>query len=612
MGARVESEADALVRKCLDDRRSFAMIAGAGSGKTSSLVDALSRIRDIEGVALRKRGQRVACITFTNRAVDVIKARLGFDNLYLVSTLHGFLWGQISRFHDDIREALRESRIPALIEKAKEDDNGGKSKKAQKARAKVERLIVEHAALASVEFFEYADTSFSDYAKGQIGHDDIIEIATYLFSKNATFRRITGLRFPYIFVDEAQDTFQGIVAGLNLVCSGTGLPMIGYFGDPWQQIYDRSIGVFAPPEGGEVIAKTENFRCSQSVIRLLNAYRGDVEQYAAGDNKYCEGSVEFRLVRAEEPTEPRNRYSEDQIHRALARMDTALADWGWAGREDVVKLFLARQMIARRLGFADLNSLFTGAYASSRAQDAFETGEHSLLRPFLSTICPLIAAQEQGDGRKIIDLLRRDSPAFAIDGLNAEKSLKLMIDTSNTLVAQLRALWRTGTISSILHFCIDKQIIRPSERLCEHLDRAPRVEEFDEELHSLDKGDWLADLLFQMKPEPVARYAGYIANNTAYSTQHGVKGEQYEKVMVVYDDVEAAWNQYSFNKVLTPLTAGEPTERQRSLTQKLAYVSFSRAKEDLRVLMFTTDPVAARLELVNSKLLRPDQISVVT
>jgi DNA helicase-2/ATP-dependent DNA helicase PcrA len=611
MGARVESEADARVRKCLDERCNFAMIAGAGSGKTSSLVDALGRIRDQEGVGLRKHGQRIACITFTNRAVEVIKARLGFDDLYLVSTLHGFLWGQISRFHDDIREALRESRIPALIEKAKEVDNGGKSKQAQKARAKIERLTAEHAALASVTSFKYDDTSFSDYGKGHIGHDDIIEIATYLFAKNATFRRITGLRFPYIFVDEAQDTFEGIVAGLNLVCAGKGLPMIGYFGDPWQQIYDRSAGDFAPPAGGAVIAKTENFRCSNSVIRLLNAYRSDVEQYAAGDNKTCEGSVEFRLVKAEEPTEPRKRYSEEQIDRALARMDEAVADWGWTGREDVVKLFVARQMIARRMGFADLNRLFTGDYASSRAQEAFEAGEHFLLKPFLSTIYPLITAQEKGDGRKIINLLRRDSPAFAVDGLNAGKSLKLMIETSNSLVGQLHALWGTETIGTILRFCVDKQIIQPSERLCEHLDRAPRVEAFDEDLHGVDKGDWLADSLFQMTTGAVARYAEYIANNTAYSTQHGVKGEEYEKVMVVYDDVEAAWSQYSFSKTLTPLTAGEPTERQRFRTQKLAYVSFSRAREDLRVLMFTTDPLRARSELINRKLLKPDQISVV-
>lgn len=612
MAAWVESEADNLVRKCLDDRRSFAMIAGAGSGKTSSLVDALGQVRDREGFALRKHGQRIACITYTNRAVDVIKARLGFDELFLVSTLHGFLWGQISHFHKDIRQALRESRIPGLIEKAQEDDNGGKSKKAQKARAKIERLTEQVAAIESVDIFKYTDTSFSDYGKGQIGHDDVIEIATYLFANNATFRRITGLRFPYIFVDEAQDTFEGIVSGLNLVCVGESLPVIGYFGDPWQQIYDRSTGTFGPPPGGAVIKKAENFRCSQSVIRLLNAYRGDVDQYAAGVNAACEGSVEFLLVKAEDPTEPRKRYSEEQIERALARMDAAVEDWGWAGRSDVMKLFLARQMIARRLGFADLNRLFTGDYASSRAQDAFEQGEHFLLKPFLSTICPLIDAQGQGDDRKIINLLRRDSPAFAADGLNAGKSLKFMIETSKALVDQLQALWGTETIGAILRFCIDQQIIQSSERLCEHLDRASRTEPFDEELHGLDKGDWLADSLFRMTPAPVSRYADYLDKNTAYSTQHGVKGEEYKKVMVVYDDVEAAWSHYSFSKTLTPLTSGEPTDRQRSLTQKLAYVSFSRAREDLRVLLFTQNPEGARAELIGSKLLVQDQIRIMT
>jgi DNA helicase-2/ATP-dependent DNA helicase PcrA len=244
------------------------------------------------------------------------------------------------------------------------------------------------------------------------------------------------------------------------------------------------------------------------------------------------------------------------------------------------------------------------------ASTAFESGEHFLLNPFLSTICPLIMAQEQGDARMVVNLLRRESPAFAVDGFNAEKSLKVMVQTSTALVSQLHALWRTETIGAVLRFCIDNQIVHASERLREHLDREPRNEAFDEDLHSLDKGDWLADSLFQMTPGPVAHYAEYIANNTAYSTQHGVKGEEYEKVMVVYDDVEAAWNNYSFNKVLTPLTSGEPTDRQRSITQKLAYVSFSRAKEDLRVLMFTANPEDARTELINSKLLMPDQIRI--
>lgn len=611
MTEKVETEADVAVRACLDKHQSFALIAGAGSGKTSSLVEALERIREREGRWLRQNGQRVACITFTKRAVEVIKARLGFDELYYVSTLHSFLWDQIGRFQSDIREALRLSRLPALITKERDRDNGGNSRTAIEARAKAERFEQNLAVLDTVEHFEYSDAKVGDYPNGQLAHDDIIEIATYLFEENETFRRITGLRFPYIFVDEAQDTFEGIVAGLNLVSAGEGLPIVGYFGDPWQQIYDGSAGNFSPPADGITVSKTENFRCSESVIRLLNSFRSDVKQYAAGENKGREGSVIFRLVKAEEPEMPRKRYSEVQITRALEEMDAALADWGWNDRDDVIRLFLVRQMIARRMGFSELNRLFNGPYASSRAEDAFGAGEHFLLMPLIATIYPLVAAHIAEDSRRIIDILRRDSPAFAVDGLNAPKTLKAMIDTSRTLIDQLDMVWTTGTVKEVLQFCVDNQIIRVSEKLRNHLERTSRAEEYDEALHSLDKGDWLADAFFSMDTTEIPSYASFISNNTAYSTQHGVKGEEYHKVVVVYDDIEANWQNYSFCKILTPETAGEPTDGQRTRSRKLAYVSFSRALEDLRVLLFTSNPEAARQELIAKKLLEPNQIEIV-
>jgi len=609
---KVETEADVVVRACLDKHQSFALIAGAGSGKTSSLVEALERIREREGCWLRQNGQRVACITFTKRAVEVIKARLGFDELYYVSTLHSFLWDQIGRFQSDIREALRLRRLPALITKERDRDNGGNSRTAIEARAKAERFEQNLAVLDTVEHFEYSDAKVGDYPNGQLAHDDIIEIATYLFEENETFRRITGLRFPYIFVDEAQDTFEGIVAGLNLVSAGEGLPIVGYFGDPWQQIYDGSAGNFSPPADGITVSKTENFRCSESVIRLLNSFRSDVKQYAAGKNKGREGSVIFRLVKAEEPEMPRKRYSEVQITRALEKMDAALADWGWNDRDDVIRLFLVRQMIARRMGFSELNRLFNGPYASSRAEDAFGAGEHFLLMPLITTIYPLVAAHMAEDNRRIIDVLRRDSPAFAVDGLNAPKTLKAMIDTSRTLIDQLDMVWTTGTVKEVLQFCVDNQIIRVSEKLRNHLERASRAEEYDEALHSLDKGDWLADAFFSMDTTEIPSYASFISNNTAYSTQHGVKGEEYPKVVVIYDDIEANWQNYSFCKILTPETAGEPTDGQRSRSRKLAYVSFSRALEDIRVLFFTSNPEAARQELIAKKLLEQNQIEIIS
>jgi DNA helicase-2/ATP-dependent DNA helicase PcrA len=100
-------------------------------------------------------------------------------------------------------------------------------------------------------------------------------------------------------------------------------------------------------------------------------------------------------------------------------------------------------------------------------------------------------------------------------------------------------------------------------------------------------------------------------DNTEFSTQHGVKGEEYDSVLVVFDDVSSAWNDYNFAKTLTPNTAGgEPTERQRRLTENLAYVCFSRAEKDLRIIMFSGNAEAARLELLQRKLFSESQIEV--
>ena len=610
MSDRIQTAADEAVRECLAAHRSFAMIAGAGSGKTTSLVDALGEIRKTHGVSLRQNGQRIACITFTKRAVAVIGERLGFDNLYQVSTLHSFLWGEIGRFDEDIRNALLNDRLPALIAKAAEQDTGKETKTARKARDKVARLENELAGLSEVTKFSYDDAAFSDYLNGKLSHDDIIEIAGYLFRERGNFRRLIGARYPFIFVDEAQDTFVPIVEGLNQTCAPPGLPLVGYFGDPWQQIYDGRAGDFAPPEGGLSITKIENFRCSPQVIEFLNAFRADVQQVAAGPNADVDGSVEIRLVRAEAPEGPRKRYSDAQLDRALAAMDQAIEGWGWAEQPDVIRLFLVRQMIARRLKFSGLHQLFTGQFASMRAQDDYESGDHHLLKPFLKVICPLIEAFQNDESRKIIDILRINSPAYDPQGSNADRKLKDMIDQSQAQLKELIKHWEASTIKDVLTYCRDNELIAVSDRLAEELARAPRPEEFNDEADSEEKGEWLADSFFTMSTSELFAYRDFISENTPYSTQHGVKGEEYPNVLVVFDDVEANWSQYSFSKLLTPGTAGEPTEGQQERGRKLAYVCFSRAEQNLKILFFTPEPEKTKAELIDRGLFNENQIVI--
>jgi DNA helicase-2/ATP-dependent DNA helicase PcrA len=206
------------------------------------------------------------------------------------------LWGEIKTFTNDIRKALKESRIPQLIDKASMKDNGGNSKTALKARNTVATLTENLKDLNKVNSFQYEDATFSNYKEGKLSHDDAIEIAGYLLKSKPIFRKAFGFRYPFIFVDEAQDTFPIIVDAINSVTEVDGFPVVGYFGDPWQQIYDKRAGDFQPPEGGEVITKTENFRCSVSVTSFLNAFRKDVSQYPAGNNKKTQGSVKITLI----------------------------------------------------------------------------------------------------------------------------------------------------------------------------------------------------------------------------------------------------------------------------------------------------------------------------
>ncbi len=143
------------------------------------------------------------------------------------------------------------------------------------------------------------------------------------------------------------------------------------------------------------------------------------------------------------------------------------------------------------------------------------------------------------------------------------------------------------------------------------MDREPRAEAFDRDVHEKDKSDWLADEFFQMSVGQLETYFDFVADNTPFSTQHGVKGEENKEVLVVFDDTEAKWNTYSFSKLLAPNTFGAPTAGQDERSRKLAYVSFSRAEQNLRVVWFSTQPKSAKEELVERGILEVDQIKII-
>jgi DNA helicase-2/ATP-dependent DNA helicase PcrA len=604
------TKADLEIKECLLAARSFSVVAGAGSGKTTSLVTALKFLRDEVGSNLRKNGQKIVCITYTRRATAVIEERLGFDELYLVSTIHSFLWSSINRFTKDIRVALRDYLIPVYIAKAREKDNGGNSQAAQRARARVTELTAELELLDEVTVFNYDESQFSSFSKGQIGHDDVIKLAGYLISERPILQRGLGFQFPYIFVDEAQDTFDNVITAFNVICSGEGLPMVAYFGDPMQQIYDNGTGLFDGPAGFRAIDKEENFRSANSIVTLTNKLRNDIQQTPAGDSALNAGSVLLTLIETEAPAGPRGRYTPEQLDQSLSKFDEALQYIGWQDNEEAKRLFLVRQMIARRLGFSSLQNLFTGVYASNKAQDEYVDGSHYLIRPFIKSLCPLIVSMQSGNKKQIVDILRKQTPAFDILGRNRHRPLKEMLDSAHSLISELSEMWIERPVGDILRYAKENHLYIISDRLAATLDREPRTEAYDKSIHTEEKSDWLADDFLSMSTNELLPYYSFVSDHTPLSTQHGSKGEEYEDVLIVFDDIEAGWNMYSFNKLLTPAVAGDGTEGQLARSRKLAYVCFSRARMNLRIFLYCQDAQAARAELIGSELLVSEQVQI--
>ena len=107
----IDDHVDAEIKMCFskDNSKSFFMFAGAGSGKTRSLINALSFLDKEMGTKLSAHSKQVAVITYTNAACDEISERLQYNPVFAVSTIHSFVWELIKNHQSDIKLWVIES-----------------------------------------------------------------------------------------------------------------------------------------------------------------------------------------------------------------------------------------------------------------------------------------------------------------------------------------------------------------------------------------------------------------------------------------------------------------------------------------------------------------------
>lgn len=637
-----DTQADIDLRTCLSavPPRSFIMKAGAGSGKTTSLIKGLSSVIKMHGDKLKKARQRVACITYTEIAAGEIWRDVGNDPLVHVSTIHSFMWLLAKPFQNDIGVWVV-GRIAEKIEALEQKQATYGPRVQQRTKDKdtrdLERLRRQSERIAAVKGFRYG--TGSNYAKGILGHDDILKLVPHFIAEHPLFRSLLARQFPFVFVDESQDTTTGVVEALKTVERESGTPFcLGFFGDPMQQIYATGTGLVEAEPTWADIPKPENFRCSTKVLDLANAIRRDGDDLVQvhGQHLGPEGVVQTPAGSAHLFILPADETRDANLVRVRDWMAARTGDDYWRPGDDdqerVKLLVIVHQMAARRLGFGDLYTALNSK-APSVFKDGFLDGSAWPISPCMKFLIPIATAYNNGRQLEVMRLLREYSPLL-------DRASLVDVDIAGRLkvLGELVALIAAGiagdsgvTIGDLLKQVHAAELLILDPRLASYLDpqaAAPAqlkpedgVENDDEQEDDESEKEMASMYAFLACPaSQLLAYQTYISERSPFWTQQGIKGAEFERVLVVLDDAESTHFQFSYEKYLglkdlsdTDLkNIGEGKESVVDRTRRLFYVSCTRALKDLVVVLFTTDPEQAEAHVRKLDLFEGEAIHTET
>jgi len=343
----------------IDIDKSFKVEAGPGAGKTHFLINHIKNVVQNSN-RLRKTG-KVACITYTNSAAENITERLGESVAAHVdvSTIHSFLYKHvvkpycfklskdlnldIERFKNHIDVRFSQNDIRKWIEDGKfstklknptskkqilsrhsnnwqmpalrnwlsnvyltVNSNGLAVFKADYNKAFVEESVYGRRYGFNSNNLRILERQILglkklNWKKGVVDHEDILYFSYVLITENPFILEVLKTKFPYIFIDEYQDT--------NLIQNEILLKLkdldciIGVIGDKAQSIYDfaganiHSFENFPVDESSHYVIK-ENRRSTKEIVDFLNVLRTDIEQIPVRNdkNKACEDDCKDVII----------------------------------------------------------------------------------------------------------------------------------------------------------------------------------------------------------------------------------------------------------------------------------------------------------------------------
>lgn len=610
-----------------DPPRCYFLFAGAGSGKTRTLVEVLRRLTGVinheKGGQLAQRlrmyGRSIRVVTYTKNAVAVINGRLGDNDLIGVSTIHSFCWELIGGFNDDIREALialKEAQLEKETSEAKAKPRGISAAK----QRDLDEIVAEIEGFSTTKEFMYHPDR-NTYGPGALAHKHVLDATAWLLRNKPTLQTIFKDRHPIVLIDESQDTMKGILDALmGLADRSSGLTL-GLLGDHRQRIYTDGHSDLPSlvPTAWATPELLMNHRSQLRIVTLINkiweAKLDGRTQAATGLAQHARvekaGGV-VRLYVGDTSRAPEDKVLAERWCANHMKEVSGADEWS---TERYQLLALEHKLVATRGSFLDVYQAMVLLDPNSAAPAG--SGENkgpTVVQLILNELAHLeacIGAEGVLDESLATEVLQRYGSLNSIPENPA--------DRANRVEEILEALTEftaactddKSTVEEVLAPVLRASLFEIDPRLTTaYADKSPPPPEpgrgEEESKHARMRRGWCA--LFAAPWNQLKRYRTYLEGNSLLATHQVVKGSQFMHVMVVMDDKLAGGNQISYDKIFGGTALGK-TDRENidkgkettiDRTLRLLYVTCSRAQESLALVLWSSDPTAALTRIKES------------
>lgn len=529
--------------QCINTQQHFRLEAGAGAGKTYSLIEVLKYLVKINQDIYLKQGKKIACITYTNVAKDEIIVRTDKNPIILCDTNHAFCWSLISQFQKDLRRLILQiEKLKELLEEKSESVDG--------------KQIAYELGYRSI-----------NNEKILLHHDDVINLTIKLLELEK-FRKIIIDKYPIILIDEYQDTDKNWIEAIKTYfLDSEKSPLFGFFGDHWQKIYNDGCGLIEHKNIVE-IGKKANFRSNKIIVSALNKIRAELPQIPKDNSS--DGSIhifhtnEWSACR-QETAHWKGDLSEHDSKIAFEKIQSYLIGQGWDLSSEKTKiLMLTHKLLASKQGYVNIVNTF-------RHNESFIKKENKYIEFFIDRLEPACEAYLNKKYGLMFSLLDQKVP------LLHNHADKIEWKDAMTELIKIR---ETGTVKDVINLLketlkprLPPSILNQEEKLLNALNIKEELSGSLKELNNLHKISY----------SEVIALKEFLNGHTPFQTKHGVKGAEFENVLVV---ITRGWNHYNFGEMLAWFENEVPDGKEDTFkrNKNLFYVACSRPKKRLAIL----------------------------